>query len=136
MSRRISRSMWWVMPTALVAPALAVIVSAAPSVAQEATPAQTLTFNYTGGPQSWTVPADVHQATFDVYGSQGGRNGPLFPGGQGGHATVTIPVTPGEVLAIMVGGQGPETTPPTVECVLLPGGGGFNGGGNGGNARE
>ena len=63
----------------------------------------------------------------------GGRNGLVFPGGQGGRATATIPVTPGEVLAIMVGGQGLETAPPTVDCVLVPGGGGFNGGGNGGN---
>ena len=130
---RLMCSKWWAMPAVLAIPLLAVTVTAAPSAAQQATPAQTLTFNYTGGPQSWTVPADVHQATFDVYGSQGGRNGPLFPGGQGGRATATIPVTPGEVLAIMVGGQGLETTPPTVECVLIPGGGGFNGGGNGGN---
>ena len=130
---RLMCSKWWAMPAVLAIPLLAVTVTASPSAAQEATPAQTLTFNYTGGPQSWTVPADVHQATFDVYGSQGGRNGPLFPGGQGGRATATIPVTLGEVLAIMVGGQGLETTPPTVECVLVPGGGGFNGGGNGGN---
>jgi hypothetical protein len=35
--------------------------------------ATTETFNVTGGPQTWTVPAGVTQATFDLYGAQAGE---------------------------------------------------------------
>ncbi len=31
------------------------------------------TFSFTGAAQTWTVPAGVTQATFDVFGAQGGR---------------------------------------------------------------
>ena len=34
--------------------------------------ATTETFNYTGAAQTWTVPAGVTTATFDVYGAEGG----------------------------------------------------------------
>ena len=34
--------------------------------------ATTATFNYTGAAQTWTVPAGVTSATFDLYGAQGG----------------------------------------------------------------
>ena len=34
--------------------------------------ATTETFNYTGAAQTWTVPAGVTEATFDLYGAQGG----------------------------------------------------------------
>ena len=49
--------------------------------------ATTDTFNYTGAAQSWTVPAGVTEATFDLYGAQGDggcgqrlRPGPRRPG--------------------------------------------------------
>ncbi|MCX8486493.1 MAG: glycine-rich protein, partial [Crocinitomicaceae bacterium] len=76
---------------------------------------QTVTFNYTGAAQSWTVPPCVYNISVSVKGAQGGG-----PGGLG--ATVlnpSIAVTPGQVLQINVG-QNP--TGPT---------GGWNGGGNG-----
>ena len=41
----------------------------------------TLTFNYTGAAQTWTVPAGVSSATFDAFGAQ-----------NGGRATATIAV--------------------------------------------
>src|ERR1700730_2802343 len=34
--------------------------------------AATVTCNYTGGMQTWTVPAGIVSATFDVFGAQGG----------------------------------------------------------------
>src|SRR6476659_5756926 len=48
--------------------------------------AATLTFNYTGGEQTWIVPAGVTSVTVDVYGAQGGGG---FSPGLGGRATVT-----------------------------------------------
>ena len=85
--------------------------------------AATVTFSFTGAAQSWTVPAGVTSATFDVFGAQGsaGSSGPDFgPGGLGGRATVTVAVTPGQTYQINVGGAGSGIT------------GGFNGGANGG----
>jgi hypothetical protein len=69
----------------------------------------TCTFNYTGAPETWTVPAGVTQATFDLYGAEGGRGGP------GGRMTATLAVTQGTTYQILVGGQGMRN--------------GFNGGG-------
>jgi hypothetical protein len=75
----------------------------------------TTTFSFTGGAQTFTVPHDVTRVTIDDLGAQGG-----LAGGNGGEATATISVTPGEVLQVNVGGQGGVPDP------------GFNGGGNGG----
>ncbi|MBK7131180.1 MAG: CUB domain-containing protein [Crocinitomicaceae bacterium] len=60
-----------------------------------------VTFNYTGGVQSYTVPAGVTSLTVVVEGAQGGG-----PGGLGATVTGTITVTPGQTLQIVVGGQG------------------------------
>ena len=69
--------------------------------------ATTATFNHTGAAQTWTVPAGITSATFDLYGAQGG--GGDEPGrdpGLGGRATATIAVTPGASIQVNVGGQG------------------------------
>jgi hypothetical protein len=79
--------------------------------------ATTCVFAYTGAAQTWTVPAGVTSATFDVFGAQGGD------GGKGGEVKATLPVTPGETLQIVVGGMGAASG-----CNHA---GGFNGGGNG-----
>jgi trimeric autotransporter adhesin len=47
----------------------------------------TVTFAYSGAAESWTVPAGVTSATFDLYGAQGGA------GGLGGRVTATLAVT-------------------------------------------
>ena len=125
------RRRWLVMPAAAGLLALVGLVAGAPVAAQVPVPAQTITFDYTGAAQSWTVPADVHQATFDVFGAQGGNQGPLFDGAHGGRAIGTVAVTPGEVVTIMVGGRGVDAS--SVSCGLDDGEGGFNGGGDGGN---
>ena len=93
------------------------------------------TFTFTGAAQSWTVPDGVTQATFDVYGAQGGNeaggNGRF--GGRGGRASATIAVTPGETLQVNVGGRGSNGVVGEV-CSNVPGGtGGFNGGAAGGS---
>lgn len=75
----------------------------------------TVTYNYTGAVQTYTVPACVTSITVDVYGAQGGNASVGGTGGLGGYVTGTLPVTPGDVLYIYVGGQN-----------------GYNGGGDGG----
>lgn len=98
-----------------------------------------VTFNYTGAPQSWQVPAGVTSIQVDAYGAQGGTSGGAI-GGLGGRAQATIPVTPGETLNIYVGQQGSSSS-----GVLGPtfgGGGGIfhssgsGAGGSGGGASD
>ncbi len=97
--------------TGLLSPLLSTAAQTPPAI-------RTVTFGYTGGPQTWTVPAGVTQARFTVYGAQGGSAGGVG-GGKGGEAEAILDVTPGATYQINVGGQG-------------GGGGGFNGGGMGG----
>jgi len=83
------------------------------------------TFSCTEGAQEWTVPDGVTEITIDAFGAQGGQAQDGTAGGEGGEATATIPVTPGEVLQVNVGCQ-PATGNPAA--------GGFNGGGASGTA--
>jgi hypothetical protein len=95
----------------------------------------------TPGTYSWTVPAGVSTAMFDVYGAGGGTGGAVNigtgecftgagPGGLGAHVRATMSLHAGEVLTIVVGGQGGDATPVNpLGCA--PGGGGSNGGGAG-----
>ncbi len=87
---------------------------------------QTFTFNYTGAAQQFTVPPCANTITVTVAGAQGGASS---SGAMNFGATVSgvLNVTAGQVLQINVGGQG--TCPTTPNGV--PGGGGWNGGGNG-----
>jgi len=78
------------------------------------------TFSFTGGMQTFTVPACVTSVTVDLYGAQGGNDNGV-QGGLGGRAQGQLNVVPGEVLNIYVGGQGTSTTSATQ--------GGYNGGG-------
>jgi hypothetical protein len=74
----------------------------------------TATFSYTGGQQSWVVPAGRTTITIDAYGGQGGSPA---TGAAGGYIQSTHTVTPGTTIYIKVGGQGTLNT------------GGYNGGG-------
>jgi hypothetical protein len=82
------------------------------------------TFDYTGKRQFFKVPAGVTRVTVVVRGAAGGgyRNGSAD--GRGGRVFAVIPVTPGERLAVFVGGTGSGST------------GGFNGGASGGMNRH
>jgi hypothetical protein len=75
----------------------------------------TCTFNYTGAAETWTVPAGVRRATFDLYGAGANYSGYA---GKGGRVRATLDVAPGATYQILVGGQF-----------------GFNGGGPGGKGR-
>ena len=61
----------------------------------------TLTYNYTGSMQTFTVPAGVTSVTVEARGAQGGCGG-----GLGARMIGTVAVTPGQILNILVGGQG------------------------------
>src|SRR5262249_59991610 len=93
----------------------------------------TCVFAYTGGAQSWTVPAGVTSATFDVYGAQGGTDANTRPGGTGGHAKATFAVSAGSTFELVVGGRGVSGAfgPP-----FASGAGGFNGGAAGGGGTK
>ena len=85
------------------------------------TPTSTVAFNYTGGQQSWTVPAGVFSLTVEMEGAEGSRNTNYNNrGGYGGKVVADVAVTPGQTVFIYVGGwPGNGNT-----------GGGYNGGGN------
>lgn len=93
--------------------------------------AQTTTYNFTGGIQTFTVPCGVDTVFVQAWGAQGGSgaaggntagNPPAGGnGGLGGYAEGWLLVNPGDVLNVFVGGQGATPT------------GGFNGGANGGS---
>ncbi|MDO7854048.1 glycine-rich protein, partial [Hymenobacter convexus] len=72
-------------------------------------PATSVTFAYTGGVQTYTVPAGVTSLAVDMAGASSG--------GGGGRVQATLAVTPGQVLTVVVGGAG------------TAGAGGYNGGG-------
>lgn len=75
----------------------------------------TETFNFTGGIQTWTVPQCVTSIDVVVAGAEGGG----VSGGDGAVVSMTITVTPGQVIEMNVGGQG------------VAGGPGYGGGGTG-----
>ncbi|MEZ4713427.1 MAG: glycine-rich protein [Caldilineaceae bacterium] len=79
----------------------------------------TVTFSASGAHESWTVPAGVTSATFDLYGAAGG-GGPASSG-LGGRVTATLAVTPGASYQVRVGIWGYATGIPA----------GYNGGGDG-----
>lgn len=90
--------------------------------------ATTTTFNFTGGAQSYTVPAGITSITVQAAGAKGGNNYQnQYSGGYGAVVTATIAVNPGDVLAVYVGGAGIIST----STASYPAGGGYNGGGGG-----
>jgi hypothetical protein len=74
-------------------------------------------YAYTGGQQTFTVPAEITSITIQVWGAQGGTY--TNAGGSGGYATGTIAVSSGQVFYVFVGQQPTNST------------GGYNGGGAG-----
>ncbi|HEX5592827.1 MAG TPA: Ig-like domain-containing protein [Solirubrobacterales bacterium] len=79
-----------------------------------------VTFRYSGGEQTWTVPPGVEEAEFKVEGARGGG----FGFNLGARLVATLePLTAGEVVTVSVGGAG--------EPITDGGEGGFGGGGDG-----
>jgi len=88
----------------------------------------TETFNYTGGSQTFTVPAGVNSLKLEVWGAAGGYGigSNEILGGLGAYVYGDISVTPGDLLTIYVGGVGGAGTGGS------GGAAGYNGGGSGG----
>lgn len=87
--------------------------------------AATRTFEYTGAPESFTVPDGVCELTVDAYGAAGGDALYGASGGLGGGVHATASVTPGQTLTVDVGGAGTGGNLDTGE----PARGGYGGGG-------
>lgn len=68
----------------------------------------TVTYNYTGSLQTFTVPAGVTSINIDATGAQGGSINVscTATGGLGARMIGDVAVTPGEVITILVGQQG------------------------------
>ena len=90
----------------------------------------TLTFNYTGSMQTFTVPDGVTSINIQAFGAQGGDGSGGTggatggAGGKGGMVQGDLAVTPGQVINLFIGGAG--ATPA----------GGYNGGANGGTQNS
>jgi hypothetical protein len=86
--------------------------------------AQVTTFNFTGGEQTYTVPSGLTSLAIVATGAAGGGPSSGLTGGRGAVVSAMVPVTPGEILYIEVGGVGGQPA------------GGFNGGGVGGTNTD
>ena len=101
-----------------------------------------ITLNYTGSIQNWTVPQGVTSITILAKGAQGG-SGTTYTGGLGASMQGTFTVTPGDVLKVLVGQEGGSNTSykaggggggsfvtTSSNSPLIVAGGGGGGGGN------
>ncbi|MDI1354894.1 MAG: glycine-rich protein [bacterium] len=64
----------------------------------------TLTYTFTGSPESFTVPSCVTTLSLTAKGARGGTNAMGVLGGLGGTAFGVLTVSPGDVLTIFAGG--------------------------------
>ncbi|WP_445147753.1 glycine-rich protein [Baekduia sp. Peel2402] len=99
-------------------PIVLVVLGASLLAAPCALAGQSTYFSPTGTEQTYTVPAGVTQVHIKAEGPSGGRA--AWIGGRGAAVEADLPVTPGEILYVNVGGH-PGNGDPT---------GGFNGGGS------
>ena len=86
--------------------------------------AGTESFDFTGAPQTLSLPACASSITIDARGGAGGRadfnGGAVGTGGRGGRTVATIAVTSGDTFTVFVGGAAADRN------------GGYNGGATGG----
>ena len=68
-------------------------------------PDSSITYNYTGARQTFTVPSGVTSINIDVRGAQGGTASG-YAGGLGARMQGSFTVTPGQILDVVVGGVG------------------------------
>jgi hypothetical protein len=101
---------------------------AAPSCAPSGA-ATVCTFS-TPGADTFTVPAGVTEASFDLFGAQGGSMEGFTVGGRGGRASAELPLSPGATLTVVVGGAGGS-----IDAEDPAGAGGVNGGAAGGEGE-
>lgn len=125
-----------VVGVALVASSLTIAFGAGAGAAPGQVVFTDPTLNGTGG-QAFVVPAGVCDVNIVALGAAGGTGrGDPSDGRNGGTATTTITVTPGEMLHVFVGGKGGDFVPAGMGHGLFGGLGGLNGGGNAGDADQ
>ena len=97
------------------------MIAIAPQAAQAARGSKT--FLVSGGlGQNWNVPSDVHSITITTKGAAGGAGGlEGGSGGRGASGTVTVPVTPGQLISVYLGKRGGDAG---TDNPLFEGGGG------------
>lgn len=96
-------------------------------------------YTYTGSDQTLTIPGDYAYSSiqFKIWGAGGGASATSIKGAPGGFVTGTLPVSPGDVIKIVVGQAGTLGTATTSKTALYGGGGAISdafsfGGGQGG----
>ena len=92
-------------------------------------PTGSMTFGFTGAPQTFTAPACVTMIMVDLSGAAGGTAFYMNPGGTGGlggRVQAMFPITSTDVLTVTVGGAGGAA------ANAAGGTAGFNGGAGGG----
>ena len=109
--------------------AAALVLGFAPAVAL----AQTTTFDYTGAPQTYTVPAGITRIAVVASGAAGGRVSSQQLRSVGARVQATLTVVPGEVLTVVVGQQGVDGS---YRPSYNGGGAGGYGAGGGGGATD
>lgn len=118
---------------ALIAACVAAMLAVSAASAQ----ATTLTYLYTGGEQTFTVPAGVTTLHLVAIGGAGGSSAVL--GGAAAQVTGDLAVTPGEILYIEVGGKGKDGVSGAAGSFnggAPGGGGGVSPAGGGGGASD
>ena len=102
-------------------------VADAPPVCAQNVSTVTCLYFFSGAAQSFVVPEGVESIAVSASGAQGGAGAPTSSpkpaGGEGARVQATLPVTPGQTLAVLVGGEGASGNNM----------GGFNGGGGPGD---
>jgi hypothetical protein len=120
--------------TARIGLVTAALAATLPAVASAAT--ATVRFESTGAEQTWRVPLGVTSIDVVAVGGRGGNgtDGTLVAGEGGAGASVsgTLPVTPGQVLFVAVGGTGGVFVP----AAFNGGGAGSQYGAGGGGATD
>jgi hypothetical protein len=69
----------------------------------------THTFSYTGGVQTYEVPACATQLSVEVWGAQGGGYGSDSYAGKGGYAKGSMDLVGGHIFHVYVGGKGGQS---------------------------
>lgn len=82
-------------------------------------------FTYTGGMQTFTVPAGITSITIEAWGAEGGTStaesgGTTYAGGKGAYTKGSFSVIQGQVISLLVAGMGSNGT-----CGAGGGGGSF-----------
>ena len=131
-------------PVSLVTSFAAIVIGAIGMLVPGGAAATTVTFDYTGAPQNYTVPSSVPRVMIVALGAGGGdltlQEGGPQPGGLGGRAVYRLGFPDGptgleeRLLQVWVGGRGLDSGGSADDWRLAKPGG-YNGGGSSGDGQ-